>query len=162
MPAFRTQFEGKGTDPQGRTVPAPPHIPLQIGGPVIQIIVAVPPPYALKLQQQGHPIPPPVQGSALLDTGATNTCIDQAVLETQLGLTPTGMGTQLTAAGPAPAPYFACMLGIPVMGSAQQFLPSVTGAQLQGQPYIGLLGRDFLAGKILIYDGLHGTITISW
>lgn len=38
----------------------------------------------------------------------------------------------------------------------------MVAVDLSGQPFIALLGRDFLAKKLLTYNGASGEYTISW
>ena len=77
MPAF--SFSVHGFDPQGNRVSLPPGQALYQSGPIIEVVLAVPTALAQKLAAAGRPIPKPVNGLALLDTGATNSCIDEDV-----------------------------------------------------------------------------------
>jgi hypothetical protein len=52
-------------------------------GPIVQVTIGVEQNIAQQLLLQGMPLPQPVPGVALIDTGATSTCIDEAIAEKQ-------------------------------------------------------------------------------
>lgn len=68
-----------------------PHFTLQVGpnGPVVNAFVAVSQGRTAALTAAGQPIPKPAPIFALVDTGASCTCVDPSVLH-GLKLTPTG------------------------------------------------------------------------
>lgn len=71
-------------------------------GPVLRVEVAAPPESTL-LQASRDPIAPPppaVVGWALIDTGASRSCVDQEALK-RLGLSPVASATVSTATGTA-------------------------------------------------------------
>lgn len=72
---------------------------LLVVGAVVPIEIHVPPQLAEILTDQGKPIPAPVSGLALVDTGATTTCVHEPVLQ-QLGLNPVSLIQSGTANGP--------------------------------------------------------------
>jgi hypothetical protein len=69
-----------------------PHLTMQIapGGPLVDILVGVSQARQEALLRAGQPVPQVVQIRALIDTGASATCIDPAELQ-KLGLSPTGV-----------------------------------------------------------------------
>lgn len=55
-------------------------LPLSAAGPMMDVLVAVSAPLHHALQKAGKPVPPPQQARALIDTGASCTCIDPSIL----------------------------------------------------------------------------------
>jgi hypothetical protein len=83
---------------------------LEASGPIIPVTIAVPKAMQTFLASSGKDIPPPVQGMALIDTGAFATAVDTAVFE-KLGVspidkidtsTPHGGGTSIPLASRSP------------------------------------------------------------
>ena len=77
MPILHTQFSGQARTPSGQTVQLPPSVALQQRGPCLQATVELLQAMAQPLVQQGVTVPAPVFGIALIDTGASDTCIDE-------------------------------------------------------------------------------------
>src|SRR5207249_10003455 len=84
-------------DPAGQ--PSPDG--LQAAGPLLPIAVAVHPILAHQLGGQGAAPPAPVGGVGLIDTGASVSAVDAAVVR-QLGIPPIGTINVGTAAGAQP------------------------------------------------------------
>lgn len=136
-------------------------------GPVLDVEVDIP--HALKelLMKTGKPVPSPVVGVALVDTGATLTAVDEAVMR-HLGVSPIGKNLVGTANGPVEqGRYPACLVfpTFPPEGMILEF-SGVTGVNLMGassnkKPIIALLGRDFLSHCVLVYNGTTGHFSIS-
>ena len=74
MPVLNIQLAAQ--DPSGNQIP--PLVALQQRGPIVQVSVSVEQNIAQQLLAQGVPLPAPERGFALIDTGATSTCIDEA------------------------------------------------------------------------------------
>lgn len=147
-----------------------PHFTLQIGaeGPVLSAIVAVSEARAAALRSAGQPIPDPVPIRALLDTGASCTCIDPFVVDA-LELTPTGsvrINTPTTGNRPQDRNQYDVGLAIPgaVRGHAPLFLATipVVATDLQQQGFAALLGRDILSACLLTYNGTMGWYTLAF
>jgi hypothetical protein len=99
-----------------------PHFTLQISpeGPILTAVVTVSQPKNAASQAAKQPIPNPVTIRALVDTGASCTCIDPSVLQS-LQLTPTGstsMHTPSTGAIPAAADQYD--VGLAIFAAANQ------------------------------------------
>lgn len=71
---------------------------LRILGPVMPIEVHVPPAIAEVLTNQSQPIPSPATGMAVIDTGASLTCVHEPILA-QLNLNPISVAMMGTAGG---------------------------------------------------------------
>ena len=147
-----------------------PHFTLQIspGGPILTAIVTVSQPKAAALHAAQQPIPGPVTIRALVDTGASCTCVDPAVL-TSLQLTPTGSTTMHTpSTGAAPATADQYDVGLAIYAAANQaplFLttvPVIGAALVHAHGIHALIGRDILSQCVLHYNGATGTFTLAF
>lgn len=121
-------------------------------GPTINVLVGQPP-----LPDEATADHPKMeQVIALIDTGATTSCIDEK-LATDLGLTIIDEQTAHGIGGPKLHSRFLAFMQVPELSThtTKNFL----GVDLKGRQPV-LLGRDFLWGSIFIYDGASGIISI--
>lgn len=114
----------------------------------------------------GAKLPEPVQIRALVDTGASCTCLDPEVLAT-LGLTPTGTTSVVTAGGvPEERDVYDVALAIPSGKGEQVFfehtMAVVAAPLLKSQGFHALIGRDVLSRCILNYNGSTKTYTLAY
>jgi hypothetical protein len=70
------QITAQAETPNGKSVPVPSPIALQLRGPVVQVAVMIEQSAAKALLSQGKTAPSK-SGLALIDTGASNSCIDE-------------------------------------------------------------------------------------
>jgi len=122
---------------------------------------------ALKAAGQTPPQPIPVR--ALIDTGASGTCVDPMILQT-LGLTATGVvavNTPTTGVTPVKQDQYDIALIIP--GPSQTHAPLFVGnlpvlaAELfQAQGFHALVGRAILSMCLMTYDGASGFFSIAY
>ncbi len=135
---------------------------LQRLGPTVDINVELHPSERDAIRFEGRRPPPPIVGTAIIDTGSSVTVLDLNVMKT---LAPTIHGevplTGYRDRSPTPAPVFHVRIGFP--GST---LPAWDGA-IVGAPLatasgsqIVLLGRDFLVRHQFSYNGPGGRITL--
>lgn len=141
-----------------------PHVLAQIG-PLLQVEVSVPTALERHLTAQNQPVPPPVTGWALLDTGATRSCVDQSTIA-RLGVNPIGTTTTGTAGGRVQQYLYPAKFRFPGEGLEIEF-SSVVGVDLAGQSIasrdlIVLVGRDVLSRCVLIYNGPGGFFTLTF
>jgi hypothetical protein len=148
------------------------------GGPIAMATWRVPQALEMALQKAGRPVPPPIHGGLLIDTGATRTCIaDDAAKD--LGLTPIGLRTTFGASGPGQLAVYQALLLLSItdpitgdqvtVGSEMQATAIVQlnhaghNVERNGVPLriVGLLGRDFLRHTKLTYDGAAGTVEVQ-
>ena len=105
---------------------------------------------------------------ALVDTGASCTCVDPTVLKA-LGLSPTGSVPILTpSSGTTPHPTDQYDVGLAIPGSdvaqaplIHQTIP-VIESDLSAQGIEALIGRDVLASCVLVYNGVTGHFTLAF
>lgn len=129
-------------------------------GPVIQVRVSAAPSVAQTILTKGGTLPPPVDGIALIDTGAANTCIDVDVAA-MLNLPVTGQGS-ITSATHAAIPCNLHPIEMEVVAWPVKFGTNrAMGANLKAHGIVALIGRDLLRNCILIYNGTAGTFSLS-
>jgi hypothetical protein len=145
------------------------NVGLQPGGPLLRVLVGVSSPRAQALTSAGLQVPTGVQGTFLVDTGASCTCADPDLIQS-LGLQPTGrtaIQTPSTASGP---PHFCDQYdvsifipGNPAVGGGHLVaaLP-IIATHLRSQNIDGLIGRDVLNGCTLIYNGTASIFTLAY
>jgi hypothetical protein len=138
-------------------------------GPMMNALVSVSGARRAALVAAGQPVPEPVTIRALVDTGASGTCVDPSVLEA-LALTPTGSVLVATAStGSAPRPLDQYDVAIVVPGASPNHAPlfveniAVLSAELlQQHGFHALIGRDILSLCLLSYDGMIGAFTLAY
>ena len=95
MPILHSQIAAQGKTPDGKVVQLPPAVALQVRGPVLQVTVSIEQNAAKALLSQGKTIQNKT-GLALIDTGASNTCIDEQAAR-ELGLPVIDVGSMQSA-----------------------------------------------------------------
>jgi predicted aspartyl protease len=101
----------------------------------------------------------PVVGAALLDTGATGTCIDDGIA-TSLGLRQVGTVTISTPDGTSPHPQY--LVEVELAGVPGTALWTVTGAALAAQRLVALIGTDVMQNGVFAYNGKTGAFSLSF
>lgn len=150
--ATRQKVEG------GESEPAPELLVAQ--GPILPVLLSVSEEVLQTLMTEGKPIPEPVTGLALIDTGATRTCVDETAAR-KAGLPTRGTAKMASASHPEhEVPLFA---GRIVMDGATINTPTAMGADLSGFPgLVALIGRDMLQNCLFVYDGNAGSISLAF
>ena len=138
----------------------PPAIALIQRGPVIQVSISIAQSMSQQLIQQGVAVPVPVSGLALIDTGASSTCIDDAVAQ-QLGVPAIDVVTMHSASHAGhPANIYPVRFEVSGLPIALD-VPRAMGAALASQGLAMLIGRDILQICTLFYNGMSGEFTLS-
>jgi predicted aspartyl protease len=159
VPILHLQFTAETQAPDGKKVQIPPALALHQRGPVIQVSVTIEQNAGKALLAQGKALPTPKTGFALIDTGASNTCIDdQAAVE--LGL-PIIDVAHMQSASHSKHQCNVYPVTIDIPGIVNLNSPRTLGAALAGQGLLALIGRDVLAYCTLFYNGPLGQITLS-
>ena len=160
MPILHTQLTAQGQTPDGKTIAIPPAIALMQRGPIVQVTIGVEQNIAQQLLSQGIPLPQPVPGVALIDTGATSTCIDEAIAQ-QLNL-PVIDVVSISSASHVETKQNVYPVLIEVVGIAIKFNAfRAIGVPLANQGIQVIVGRDLLQLCTLFYNGLIGSFTLS-
>jgi hypothetical protein len=117
-------------------------------GPILQVSVSIPQALAALYTNQQIPLLSPITGTALIDTGATRSCVHAPIMS-NLGVNPIGVITSLTAAGPAPQNLYPAHFTFPATNIEIDFTSVVgvdlSGQIINGQQLIALIGRDVLS-----------------
>lgn len=159
MPILHLQFTAEIKAPDGRKVQVPPITALHQRGPVIQVSVTIEQNAGKALLAQGRALPTPKAGLALIDTGASNTCIDdQAAVELRLPIIDIA---HMQSASHAKHQCNVYPVTIDIPGVVNLNSPRTMGAALAGQGLLALIGRDVLSRCTLFYNGPMGQITLS-
>jgi hypothetical protein len=125
---------------------------------VVNALVGVSDARARALTDAGQLLPTAVSIRALIDTGASCTCLDPTVIAS-LGLPPTGSAsifTPSTGATPHATDQFDVAIAIPsAQGQAPLVFPiiPVVASNLSMQGIQALFGRDILGRCVLVYNG---------
>ena len=140
----------------------PSPIGLVIAGPRLSVSINLPKIILDNRQSKNEPIPDAINGEALIDTGASHTCIDDSTAS-QLGLKIIDTVSLQTPSGTSTHNRY--MISVNFVG-ANNNLPnipklSVIGADLKNQGILVLLGRDLLRSCVLVYNGAMGHFSIS-
>ncbi len=160
MPVINIQLQGGARDASGQLIQAHPQIVLQQRGPVIQVAVGIATSMADQLVQQGQTLPNPVPGFALIDTGASATCID-ADAALQLALPVIDVVTMSSAShASSEANIYAAHIDFVGLGISIEAGRAI-GAALAGQGLVALIGRDILQQCTLHYNGITGAFSLA-
>jgi len=147
-----------------------PHFTLQTepDGPIVSAAVFVSSARAAALSQMGQSLPVPGLVRALVDTGASFTAIEPAVLR-ELSLTPTGtieIATPSTGRGTFTTETYDIDFAIGAGPEETPFLITnlrVAAAELYLRQGIhALIGRDILQRLIIIYNGSTNHFTLCF
>jgi len=144
-------------------------LPVSARGPIVEAAVLVSWARRDALEKVRRIVPSPQHITALLDTGASCSAVDQAVLDA-LGLTPTGEAEILTpSTGATPQKAFTYDVQIGIFAGRPGDLHyisesiQVTASDLfAGQGIHALIGRDVFANCIFHYNGANETFTFAY
>jgi len=146
--------------PDGQKVKVAAKVALVQRGPVIPVVIAPDQAFAVALQTAGKTIPQSVTGLALVDTGATTTCIDATVAQ-QMGLAPSGTAKLSSASHQVTdCLTYPVQLLFPAWNLALQ-APKAMGVTIANQGIIVLVGRDLLQNCVFVYNGADGSFTLA-
>lgn len=130
---------------------------IQHVGPVLEVIVVPPKPIVDLLLSEKKQIPS-LKAMALIDTGATSSCISQQIVDL-LNLVPFDEQTVFTAGGESKQLFYDVGVVLPV-SQPNAHAVQAPCADLSRQPYQLLLGRDILSSCTLFYHGPENSFTL--
>ncbi len=160
MPILHQQFAAIAKTKDGKKAAAPSHLPLRLRGPLLQVTVTIEENAGKGLLAKGETLPTPKSGLALIDTGASNTCIDDKAAQ-ELGLPIIDVG-KMTSASHEEHPCNIYPVQINIVGFVSLNAPKAMGAALAAQGLLALIGRDVLERCTLFYNGPTSEITLSF
>jgi hypothetical protein len=122
------------------------------------------------IKEAGQEAPKWVRIRALIDTGASITCVDPFILKDTLKLTPTGntsIVSPTTGNQPVNVDQYDVGLFIPPAGEKETWLtignlPVVCSELLITAGFHVLIGRDVLAQCLFSYNGSSGSFTLAY
>jgi predicted aspartyl protease len=158
MPILHSQFAGQGKTPDGKIIMVPPPACLMQRGPCVQVSITLADQIASELIKRQEPVPAPVSGLALIDTGAISTCIDEETAK-QMQL-PVVNVVNMASASHACTKANQYPIKLQIAGLPMFFNSTATAAPLKIQGLIALIGRDLLQHCTLIYNGSLGQISL--
>ena len=160
MPIVHVQMgAAQAKDQNGKDVLLPPPLALALRGPVVQVTVTIEENAGKGLLAQGKSLPTPKAGLALIDTGATGTCIDdQAARDLSLPVIDVAKMTSATHQDQQCSVY---PVQIHIPPALTFNCPRTIGAALAAQGLLILIWRDVLQQCNLFYNGLVGQFTLS-
>ena len=164
MPLFEFQhlLERQSPDKKQRVRVAPPQA-LHLIGPTLRVVISVTKEHEANLVKVAQPTPEPVPGGALIDTGASFTCVADHVCQ-KLGLQPTGMVTLGHAGGKEDRLCYPIQVSFPGSPLPPLYCPRACSVNLaEGQQgHIMLIGRDLLRHFRMVYNGPRGRIELDF
>ena len=140
-------------------------LPLGHEGGAVDLLIGVSYPRADALRAANLPIPPPVPIRAIIDPGASATCVEAGALQS-LGLVSTGtisMTTPSTGNVPVVCNQYDVSLTV-VHPNVQMTLPALAIVECQplGGTIQALIGRDFLSVCLFVYDGVAQRFSLGY
>jgi predicted aspartyl protease len=157
LPILYIQLTARGKTPDGKLGQVAPNTALQVRGPVLEVTVTIEQNAAKALLSLGKTAPTR-NGLALIDTGASNTCIDEQSAQ-EMGLPVIDVGNMQSASHEChPCNIYPVQIITPVVTLNSQ---RTLGASLASQGLLVLLGRDVLQACNLFYNGPVGQFTLS-
>lgn len=139
---------------------------LRLVGPSLPVQVEVPTVLANELDRTGKPLPSPVSGHGLIDTGASITVVDLTVIQ-KLRLEPIG-NTDVGFGAKKQAETYAVRVVFPGTALVPFDFEEVVGWDLASATWakgqietIVVLGRDILKKFVVVYNGPQGRVTLA-
>lgn len=149
-----------------------PYITLQVTqeGLVCSAFLGVSEPYRHALTLAGTPVPAPVPVRAMIDTGASCTCVDPTIIA-PLNLTARNADVPVNTGSSGDTPHLAdeydtSLIIPPVSPQDVAFrraaIPVVEMPLTESVGVDALIGRDILGDCLLVYDGRNGLFSLAY
>ena len=157
MPILNSRFYEK----TGEQQPVHSSKALETRGPFVEVHISPPQVVLQQIAESAEERIKPIEGHALIDTGASKTSVDKGVIDT-LGLPPIGQGQMGTAGGlVSDVAIHAVQLMFPTMPGSPTVVGAMMACDLSGQSFQVLFGRDLLARFIFIMNGPDGSFSLA-
>jgi predicted aspartyl protease len=144
-----------------------PHLtqPILLNGPLLECLICISQPRQEALKRAKAEVPAPISVRALVDTGASCTCVDPQVIKS-LGLSPLGTAQVHTPTTKGTAQncgvYDAAIIIRSTNGNLSIGTLPIVETHLSSQGFELIMGRNVLSKCILVYDGTSGYFTLSF
>jgi len=129
-------------------------------GLLLSVEISLPQALANLLTAQDKSLPPVGTGAALVDTGASCCCVEEALLQ-QMQLKPVSQVHVSSPNGNRLQNVYFTRLAFPGAPIPPLEIP-VVGVQMNQGKTVCLIGRDLLRHCVLIYNGPMGSYTIAF
>jgi len=126
-------------------------------GPWVEVSIGLAQSYAMQLARDGQSVRRPISGRALIDTGASITCIDDTLAQS-LGLPVIDVVGMISASDVTTVNVYPIQMEIIGLGKVYV---SAMGANLKPNGITVLIGRDYFQHCVLSYKGVSGEFTLS-
>lgn len=133
---------------------------LQQIGPICTVKVGVSSVLSEVLASQAGKMPSPLEVTALIDTGASGTCIKPEIVKS-LGLVPRGV-TQIATPSTKAHPCDVYDVSLQFPNGVTVSTIQVIETPLEGQNIQCLIGRDVLTQGVFVYIGYVNTFSLSF
>jgi len=158
LPILHSQIAAQAKTADGKVVQLAPAAALQLRGPILQVSITIEQNAGKGLVAQGKTLPTPKSGLALIDTGASNTCVDEQAAK-DLGLPVIDVANMQSASHEKhECNIYPVQIITPIVTLNA---PRAMGAALAPQGLLVLIGRDVLQNCNLFYNGPMGQFTLS-
>jgi predicted aspartyl protease len=158
LPIFHSQIAAQAKSPDGKIIQVPPATALQLRGPILQVSLTIEQNAGKGLLAKGQTVPTPRSGLALIDTGASNTCVDEQTAK-DLRLPIIDVANMQSASHEKHScNVYPVQIITPIVTLNA---PRAMGAALASQGLLVLIGRDVLQNCNLFYNGPAGQFTLS-
>jgi len=158
LPILHSQIAAQAKTADGKLIQVPPARALQLRGPILQVSLTIEQSAGKGLVAQGKTVPTPRSGLALIDTGASNTCVDEQTAK-DLGLPVIDVANMQSASHEKHScNVYPVQIITPIVTLNA---PRAMGAALASQGLLVLVGRDVLQNCNLFYNGPAGQFTLS-
>jgi len=134
---------------------------LALEGPTLPVSVGLAPTLISFLQARSLPVPNPISGRALVDTGASLCMVDQAVVQS-LNIPPFGVQSIHTPSGTAQQATYPASLSFPGTTLPNLSFIDFIAGPLQASGIVAIIGRSVLRYFLLVYNGPGGTISLAY
>ena len=134
---------------------------LVLEGPTVPVAVGLPAALVAYLQAQNLPVPPPVVGYVLIDTGASLCAADEAAAHS-LSIPPIGVQAIHMPAGPAQQLTYPASLSFPGTTLPNISFIDFIGSPLQASGIVALIGRTVRQHIVLVYNGPGGSVSLAY
>jgi hypothetical protein len=139
---------------------------LEESGPIIPVNIGIPAALEEFCAEKGFPVPAPVAGYALIDTGASGSAVHEQIL-LDLGVLPIDSIPTHTPHGPGRSFVYPAKVSFPALNIQGYRFDRLIGCDLKWTTFDGkeitmLLGRDMLKFFLMIYNGVVSDVTLAY
>jgi hypothetical protein len=133
-------------------------------GPLIRVEISITDSLKRTYQLLNIPVPPPIRGLGVIDTGAYSSGVDKDILA-RFGVQPTGTREITSAGTKGDLDVFPVKINFPTTTMNRALEEAIAiypmNTTYKNSPVIALIGREVLRDCVLIYNGKTGIYTLT-